>query len=723
MRTNSVSAKPENPFEEKRSDILSKVKPSGQMPCLLVYSDSKHVNYINELVNWVDEVLPKMGFTVNKLCLKTLPDEHFGEKFEKLADECALGIVLLDGFRPNVLFEYGFLRGKGKVALPIQDKDAFISVKSFYQLTDPPDENQLRKITGLTETQFSHLIQPPLEHFGQISDRHGINVVEVDRHSESTSDKHPKQKLKSEITKLMPKIIEKYANDSVQAIGQKTPAYLQEFQELTLSILRFYMKVEPVKSEDLKSIMASVDRLEKASNVNLPGMTYGFIAGLYSSLAEQSVLFNAEESKGFYATAIKLWKRILKIDTRAKMRSYAFMSLGNTFLELSRIREREPNLNLALNAFNKAYVLYTKTGIPIDCAMAKHNIGAAYLELSGIKPGQFRESFLSKAIETLEEVRDTFKETSPENYRISMNTLGIAYSRLSEIKDTETYLKKSIDTYNAILEVIKKKDTAIDYANTQHELANVYANFSEIRDRDTYLHKAEQAYNEALSVYTKDKMPLEYASTMLNFGTIYGKFLTHSAPEKSKANYLAKSIECYTEALTVFSRKNTPFQYAKVKINLAISYANSVSIEKSKKDKVKAINQAIKVLKESLRIFTKKKFPFDFAIGQNNLGNMYGMLSEYYHTETYLARSLLAYNEALAVYTKKDFQYDYAFVKHNVGCTYRRLATIIDREINLNKAIEAFDEALTIFTNESFPEKFEDLMNKLNRTLQEYGSR
>ena len=47
-----------------------------------------------------------------------------GKTFEDLVNECVLGIIILDGFRPNVLYEYGFLKGRNVIVLPIKDKKA-----------------------------------------------------------------------------------------------------------------------------------------------------------------------------------------------------------------------------------------------------------------------------------------------------------------------------------------------------------------------------------------------------------------------------------------------------------------------------------------------------------------------------------------------------------------------------------------------------------------------
>jgi len=43
--------------------------------------------------------------------------EDYLNKLEKLIEDCVLGIILLDGLRPNILFEFGFLKGKKNPSL------------------------------------------------------------------------------------------------------------------------------------------------------------------------------------------------------------------------------------------------------------------------------------------------------------------------------------------------------------------------------------------------------------------------------------------------------------------------------------------------------------------------------------------------------------------------------------------------------------------------------
>ncbi len=419
-----MSKPTEKTLEGKESDSLAKSEDIGEIPCVLVYPDRKHVSYINSLINCLDRMLPKLGFKLNKLCDKTPPDEHFGEHFEKLAGECMLGIVVLDGFRPNVLFEYGFLRGKGKVILPIQDRRACISIKSLYSIMDPSDEDNIKSNTGLTKAQFNHLKEPPIGHFGQISDRHGINVVVVDCLAEMCSAEHPKHRIETEIKKLRPRIIEKYTNHSLKSIKQKIPQYLEKFQEVTLKILQYYTHARPFNYNDIERILRETSSLEKEAGFNLPSATYSIIASLCATLAEQGIPSNIDEADKLYRKAIKLHERVLEIEKTPTLRASSLFKIGDTYDDLSGIRDREPNLKKAIKAYKEALTIRTKRDFPSDYAMTQNNLGNAYGDLSGIRD---TEPNLKKAIKACKEALTIYtKEDFPIDYAMVRKNLEMA---------------------------------------------------------------------------------------------------------------------------------------------------------------------------------------------------------------------------------------------------------------------------------------------------------
>jgi len=81
------------------------------------------------------------------------------------------------------------------------------------------------------------------------------------------------------------------------------------------------------------------------------------------------------------------------------------------------------------------------------------------------------------------------------------------------------------------------------------------------------------------------------------------------------------------------------------------------------------------------------------------------------------ALAITAYEEALKVYTLDRFPMDYGMTQNNLGNAYRTLAEVEDKVENCRKAITAYEEALKVFGEEQFPEIFPRIMANVARTI------
>ena len=680
-------------------------KTEGQIPCVLVYSDKKHVSYIFNLINYIEELLPELGFRVFKLSSDSPADTHLGEYFEKLIDECIVGLVILDGFRPNILFEYGLLRGKEKIVVPIQDKKAKISVKSLYSIFDISDNDQVQQVTGLTKRNFNRLIEPPIGYFDKLSDRHGIKIINVDCDAELNSEQHPKQKIRSELKKLMPEIREKYSNKSLMKVKEKTPQFLKEFQEITLRLLKYYTLATSYQYEDVRPVIPQINKLETESGVKMPLSIYNIIASLHESLAEKEKKSNnIPKTILNYRTAIKLYERTKKDAEPSEVANSNFR-LGAAYQLLSDVLDKEINLGEAIKAFEKALTVQTKDAFPIDYARTQNNLGYAYSELSEVRA---KESNVREAIKAFEKALTVqTKDAFPIDYARTQNNLGGAYSRLSGVRAKESNVREAIKAFEKALTVFTKDSFPVEYAATQNNLGNAYVDFSEVRNNESNVREAIKAFEKALVVYTKDAFPIKYAMTQNNLGIAYGRFSSVNAKELN----VRKAIKAFKRALAVQTKDAFPVEYAKRQINLGNAYIKLAELENNEKN----IGKAIKAYKEALAVYTEDAFPNNYARIQNNLGSAYAKFSFIEDAAENLGEAIKAFEKALTVYTKDAFPIDYARTQNNLGGAYYQRSWIWDKDQNLKDAIRAYDEALSIYTEEKYPSAHLIVKNNLTR--------
>ncbi len=169
-----------------------------------------------------------------------------------------------------------------------------------------------------------------------------------------------------------------------------------------------------------------------------------------------------------------------------------------------------------------------------------------------------------------------------------------------------------------------------------------------------------------------------------------------SQDPKSPDQSVPKAITAYRGALQIYTRDKFPTEWARTQNNLGIAYRNLPS-----GDRGENLRRAIEAYKLAQEIYTREKFPVDWAATQNNLGTAYSDLPSGDRGEN-LRRAIEACQRALEVRTREKFPVDWATTQNNLGTAYSRLPSG-DRGENLRRAIEAYQRALEVRTREKFP--------------------
>jgi len=268
------------------SEPSAKLSTEGELPCVLVYSSYDHVRHIKPIVDNVQEYLEQNGFRVILLKEEARNLSVYSEEFLRAAKDCVLGIVILDGFRPNVLFEFGVLIGLEKPVVLLKDKNAEINIKTLYGRVD---HENCRNITGLTYLKFEMLKNPSIisNSCAQFSDL-SMNISEYDHEAAKRDEKHIFNQLKSNISRIRAEI----ETEGEKIMGKKRPAslsdsYVERYQR---NVQRLYnLLMDPIIEEhDVDAILTDFKDLETESNIRMPSEIYSLIASLFKSIAERA---------------------------------------------------------------------------------------------------------------------------------------------------------------------------------------------------------------------------------------------------------------------------------------------------------------------------------------------------------------------------------------------------------------------------------------------------
>lgn len=263
----------------------AKLSPQGEKPCILVYSSYAHVGHIKRTLDDIEEYLENNGFRIVFLKDEARDLSTYSGEFLRAAKDCVLGVVILDGFRPNVLFEFGVLMGMEKPVVLLKDKEAEINIKTLYGEIGSPN---CKMKTGLSFSIFQSLKNPLIEmrscsQFSDIS----MKISEYDHEASKKEERHISKLLSSNIDNIRTEI----EKEEEKILRGKAPAamsgsLLEMYQEY-VERLNSLASSSSLEEKDVDSIYSDFKNLETKSGNKMPSRIFSQIASLYKSAAKR----------------------------------------------------------------------------------------------------------------------------------------------------------------------------------------------------------------------------------------------------------------------------------------------------------------------------------------------------------------------------------------------------------------------------------------------------
>ena len=220
---------------------------SGGIPCALVYSSRKHCSSAELLTSLFEVQLRSAGYEPKRLTDEMRSCCDYLDGVRKLITECALGVVFLDGLRPNVTFEFGWLLGCGKPVILLASRGASVSVRTYYATQSD---------SGLGPREFEKLKDPALDPGRHLSDFGGKHVAFFDAQAGVDADGGLKKVLDAEIRRSA--------------------------SEIQQEVLR--MQKQPLSEDVLKKVTASIVLISAAYFANQPDVEPTELAHAYADI-------------------------------------------------------------------------------------------------------------------------------------------------------------------------------------------------------------------------------------------------------------------------------------------------------------------------------------------------------------------------------------------------------------------------------------------------------
>ncbi|RYZ86457.1 MAG: hypothetical protein EOP06_14435, partial [Proteobacteria bacterium] len=221
-------------------------------------------------------------------------------------------------------------------------------------------------------------------------------------------------------------------------------------------------------------------------------------------LPEGSEYNNLSEAVYIYKTLLPL----LEDPDATEWRADVYFALGSILARYPS-EERAATIAEAMNYFELAGGIYTRTQHPTKWAWVQNGIANCFLEMPGIN----RAENVDNAILRLKEALQVLTRDSPNDRAVILGSLGNAYeekpdgNRVENIELSIAALEESLSLHTV--------DNQEFRARALSNLGIAYAN----RWTGSHLYNTNHAidlYNQALSVLSEKSYPLEWARLSLN---------------------------------------------------------------------------------------------------------------------------------------------------------------------------------------------------------------
>ncbi len=373
----------------------------------------------------------------------------------------------------------------------------------------------------------------------------------------------------------------------------------------------------------------------------------------------------------------------------------------------------------AVAAYRGVLMEISQERAPLLWAMTQNNLGNALFALGE------RESETARLEEAIAAFRAALSERTqgrvPLDWAMTQNNLGNALLRLGERGSGTARLEEAIAAFRAALSERTQGRVPLDWAMTQNNLGTALFRLGERESGTARLDAAVAAYHAALTEWTQERVPLYWAMTQNNLGIA----LSLLGERESGAARLEEAVAAYRAALTERTRERVPLYWAMTQNNLGNALSRLGERESGQDQAVRCLAEAVAAYRAALTERTQERVPLDWAMTQNNLGNVLSALGERESGQEESIRRLVgavkAYRAALKERTRERVPLDWAMTQNNLGVT---LSALGERESgreqsirHLEEAVVAHRAALMEWTKERVPRWHDMAQQNLARCL------
>ncbi len=226
-----------------------------------------------------------------------------------------------------------------------------------------------------------------------------------------------------------------------------------------------------------------------------------------------------------------------------------------------------------------------------------------------------------------------------------------------------------------------------------------------VGDPAANLAQAISALRSAGGVFTEDEHFSEWSRASISLASALRERLTGPASEHRQ-----EAMELMLKVSRAALDQNRPEEFAAAVYTLGLLLAEGAD------DDADTLEAACTAYDHALTVWTRSRFPRDWVLAQNALGNAYRDLAQLKDAEGNLNRARKTYERALSVYTLDSDPQRWAAVSLNIGNVYRDLAKG-SRGDDFDRAVQAYRAVCQVYRADTDPSEARRVRTNLGRLL------
>ena len=234
-----------------------------------------------------------------------------------------------------------------------------------------------------------------------------------------------------------------------------------------------------------------------------------------------------------------------------------------------------------------------------------------------------------------------------------------------------------------------------------------------------YDNKEEKDFKITKSLFETAIKHQDLITSPLHLGCIYNHLgqlydIATRQMENKPSSYFKGAIEYYHQAQRYLGKYTYPYDYGYISYKLAHLYFNYWR----QKEDIQALRDSVFQLREAEKIYTYALFPNFWATIQGELGQKLALLGNITKSNEINELAITSFRNQQRVITEKKDPINWALAQENIGEIYYRLGRQNSDRDALEDALECFHDALYIFENANNETKIKEIMTNLARTNQ-----